>query len=102
MDSMGREEIRQRVQRAVRTMPARNSIRRIALFGSHLHGDQQAKSDVDLLVEFARPVGYFTLASMERILSEAIGLPVDLVTPKSLSKYFRDDVLCEAEPLYEG
>ncbi len=83
-------------------MPARDKVRRVALFGSRLHGTAKSKSDVDLLIEFTKPVGYFTLASMERTLSEAIGAPVDLVTPKSLSKYFRDEVLREAEPLYEG
>ena len=37
---------------------------------------------------------------MQDELSEIIGRRVDLNTPKELSKYFRDEVLAEAEDLY--
>ena len=59
-------------------------------------------SDVDVLVEFepeAR-VGFFALARMEMELSELLGHRVDLNTPGFLSRYFRDQVLEEAEVQY--
>jgi hypothetical protein len=67
-----------------------------------LHGDFRPDSDVDLLVEFdpGHVPGFFTLAHMERELSEVIGKKVDLRTPHELSKYFRDEVLSEAEVQY--
>jgi predicted nucleotidyltransferase len=37
---------------------------------------------------------------MEEELSGILGRRVDLNTPNSLSKYFRDEVLAEAEELY--
>ncbi len=81
----------------------RNHIRRLAFFGSVLRDDFGPDSDVDVLVEFetrAR-VGFFELYDMEQELSHLLGnRKVDLNTPKSLSKYFRDEVLRESEVQY--
>ncbi|MEA3375428.1 MAG: nucleotidyltransferase family protein [Armatimonadota bacterium] len=80
----------------------RNQIRRLSLFGSVLREDFGPDSDVDVLVEFepeAR-VGFFALVRMEMELSELLGHKVDLNTPGFLSKYFRDQVLEEAEVQY--
>jgi predicted nucleotidyltransferase len=80
----------------------KNHIRKLSLFGSVLHGDFRPDSDIDLLVEFDSDhiPGFFKLAHIERELSEIIGKKVDLRTPQELSKYFRDEVLSEAEVQY--
>jgi predicted nucleotidyltransferase len=79
----------------------RHHIRRLALFGSVLRDDFRADSDVDVLVEFEAGhtpgLAFFT---MEQELSEILGRQVDLNILKSLSKYFRDEVLGHAEVLY--
>jgi uncharacterized protein len=77
----------------------RRRIRRLALFGSVLHGDDRPDSDLDLLVEFEPGVsmGFVGLASMQLELSALLGRKVDLRTPNELSRYFRDRVLAEAE-----
>jgi predicted nucleotidyltransferase len=79
----------------------RNHIKRLAFFGSVLRDDFRPDSDLDVIVEFepghVPGLRYF---AMERELSEIIGRKVDLNTPGSLSKYFRDRVLAEAEPQY--
>lgn len=78
-------------------------IRRLALFGSVLKGTAGPDSDIDLLVEFepeARPT-LFDLAAMEQELSRRLGgRRVDLRTAAELSRYFRDDVLRDAEVQY--
>jgi len=82
----------------------RNHIKRLALFGSVLRDDFRPDSDIDVLVEFepeAR-VGLLTLAGMEIELSELLGRKVDLNTPGFLSRYFRDEVLAEAEVRYDA
>lgn len=81
----------------------RHHIRRLALFGSVLTGRFRPDSDVDVLVEFesGRPVGLIRLAGMERELSEIIGRKADLRTPADLSRYFRDEVVRNAEVLYD-
>ena len=80
----------------------RNHIRKLSLFGSVLHGNFRPDSDIDLLVEFdpEHILGFFKLAHMQRELSEIMGKKVDLRTPQELSKYFRDEVLSEAEVQY--
>ncbi len=80
----------------------RNHIRRLALFGSVLRDDFGPDSDVDVLVEFEPEalVGLFELFDMEQELSRILGRQVDMNTPNSLSKYFRDQVLQEAEEQY--
>jgi predicted nucleotidyltransferase len=81
----------------------RNRIRRLALFGSVLRDDFMPNSDVDMLVEFepGARVGLRFFA-IEAELSEILGRKVDLNTPGFLSKYFRDEVLAEAEALYDA
>ena len=80
-------------------------IRRLSLFGSLLKGTARPDSDVDLLIEFApgaRP-SLFELVDIERALSALLdGRPVDVRTADDLSRYFRDEVLREAEVQYES
>ncbi len=81
----------------------RNRIRRLALFGSVLRDDFRPDSDVDVLVEFEpnAGVGFFELFDKEQELSRLLGgRKVDLHTPRSLIKYFRDEWLNEAEVQY--
>lgn len=81
----------------------RHHIIRLSLFGSRLKGSARLDSDVDLLVEFAsgcKP-GLLALAQMEAELSALLrGRRVDLRTPDDLSRYFRDQVLRDAEVQY--
>lgn len=81
----------------------RNHIRRLAFFGSVLRDDFTHESDVDVLVEFepGTRVG-LRFFGLELELSEILGRKVDLNTPGFLSKYFRDDVIAEAEVLYDA
>jgi len=80
----------------------RNRIRRLALFGSILRDDFDAASDVDVLVEFApdAKVGLRFFA-VQRELSHILGRKIDLSTPGFLDRYYREEVLREAEALYD-
>jgi predicted nucleotidyltransferase len=80
-----------------------NHIRRLALFGSVLRDDFGPDSDVDVLVEF-EPCTHVGLRffSLEIELSAILGRKVDLNTPGFLSKYFRDDVLAQAQVQYDA
>ncbi len=80
----------------------KNHIRRLSIFGSILRDDFGPESDVDFLVEFepGRTPGLFGIAGMEIELSAMIGRKADLRTAGDLSRYFRDEVLGEAEVQY--
>jgi predicted nucleotidyltransferase len=79
----------------------RHHIRKLALFGSELRDDFTPESDVDVLVEFepghTPGLAFF---AMQRELSANLGRNVDLNTAQTLSPYFRQEVLDEAEVLY--
>lgn len=78
-------------------------IRRLAVFGSALRSDFRPDSDIDILVEFEpdHVPGLFGMARLERELSALLGgRKVDLRTPEDLSRYFRQEVLKEAEVQY--
>ena len=79
----------------------RHHIRKLALFGSVLREDFRPDSDVDVLVEFepGKTPGLAFFA-MQDELSEMLGRKVDLNTSMCLSRYFRDEVLAEAETVY--
>ena len=79
----------------------RHHVRRLALFGSVLRDDFRPDSDVDVLVEFepGKTPG-LAFFGMEIELSELLGRRVDLNTASFLSRYFRDEVLSEAEDVY--
>jgi uncharacterized protein len=82
----------------------RHRVRSLALFGSVLREDFTPQSDVDILVEFEPDagVGLFELFDMEEELSVFFeGHKVEINTYNSLSRFFRDEVLKEAEALYD-
>lgn len=86
---------------AVAAFCRRHHVRRLALFGSVLRDDFTPQSDVDVLVEFEPGhVPGLAFFSMEAELSALVGRRVDLNTPGFLSRYFRDQVLAEAETQY--
>jgi predicted nucleotidyltransferase len=80
----------------------KNHITKLSLFGSALRGDFREDSDIDLLVEFDsnHVPGLIRLASMEIELTEILGRKVDLRTPQDLSRYFRQEVVNNAEVQY--
>jgi predicted nucleotidyltransferase len=81
----------------------RYHVRRLALFGSVLRRDFRPDSDVDVLVEFdpADVPGFFRFVAMQDELSDLFARRVDLNTPQSLSRHFRQKVLQTAMAVYE-
>ena len=71
-------------------------VARLSLFGSFARDEGRDDSDVDLLVEFNRPVGLFEFVRLQRQLAEIVGHRVDLVTPAALKPQLRDRILGEA------
>ncbi|MEB3222545.1 MAG: nucleotidyltransferase family protein [Candidatus Sericytochromatia bacterium] len=74
-----------------------------SLFGSAVRDDfDPARSDVDVLVEFAPGAGldFFELLTMSEELEAMFGRRVDLVTKRSLRPRLRESVLQGARVLY--
>ncbi len=71
-------------------------VKSLAIFGSVARNEAQPDSDVDILVEFAKPVGLFEFVDLKDYLQNLLGCPVDLGTPTSLKPRLHDQVLKEA------
>ncbi len=69
----------------------------LAVFGSVARNEATDSSDVDLLIEFNRPVGYFHFYDVQDALRKALGTPcVDLVMRSAIIEDLREDILGEA------
>lgn len=87
----------------VATFCQRHHIRKLAVFGSVLHGDFRADSDIDILVEFdpEAQITLFDMGAAQVELSQLLNREVDLKTAGFLSPYFREDVIQQAKTIYE-
>ena len=70
-------------------------VKSLILFGSVARDEAMETSDVDLLVEFDRPVGLFGLFALQDHLAQLLGCAVDVGTPDSLKPRLRAHVLAE-------
>ncbi|MBI5138239.1 MAG: nucleotidyltransferase domain-containing protein [Candidatus Vogelbacteria bacterium] len=102
--SENRQVLKLRIREAIERSPDRALIRRASLFGSYAYGTPKEDSDVDLLVEFVpeAAVGFFELSDIKFSIEDYINKKVDLLTPDALSKYFRDEVIANAQLVYEN
>lgn len=74
------------------------AIRRVFLFGSYARGEAGPRSDVDVCLETTRGFTLFQAADFKVRLEARLGIPVDVVTEKSLydfahAGYLKDRVL---------
>ena len=81
---------------AARSELADLGVRSLDLFGSVARGEANADSDVDLLVEFDRPIGLFHFFRVQRRLEEILGARVDLVMRDAVKPQLRERILAEA------
>jgi len=68
----------------------------LAVFGSVARGEATSRSDVDILVEFHRPVGLFEFVRLQRRLEKILRRRVDLATRNALKPQLRSAILSEA------
>lgn len=55
-------------------------VTRSALFGSFVRGEEDEKSDIDILVDLPREKSLLDLVRLQRKLQETLGREVDLLT----------------------
>ena len=77
-------------------------VKSLKLFGSVVRGEAGPESDIDILVEFSRPIGLLAFVRLKHRLAELLGRPVDLVTPEALKSPLRDGIINEANNAGQG
>ena len=83
----------------IRAIAERRGARNIRVFGSVARGDDRPDSDLDLLIDLEEGRSLLDLIGIQQDLEDYLGRKVDVHTVRSLSRYFRDEVLAEAKPL---
>jgi len=89
------EEIKRVLAGHKRELRQRFKVKSIGVFGSFVRGEERKASDVDVLVEFVEPVGFFEFIALEDYLSGLLGVRVDLVSEKALKPRIGERVLKE-------
>ena len=74
-------------------------VKEIGVFGSYIRGEERADSDVDILVDFDKPIDLFRFLDLEERLSELSGKKVDLVSKNALKPYIGKEILKEVQYL---
>jgi predicted nucleotidyltransferase len=92
---MKQEAVLQILKQKKAELTSQFGVKSLLLFGSVARNEATSASDVDLLVEFNRPVGYFGLFALQDYLEQLLGCPVDLGTPDSLKPYVKEHVMGE-------
>ena len=90
---MDKDNIKKEITDQLPYLAEKYNVKRLGIFGSVARGDSKKDSDVDILVEFKSPVGFFDFIMLENYLTESLGRKVDLVTKEALKPLIRDDVL---------
>ena len=94
---MNKEEIKNKLNKNMNLLEKKYHIKKMGLFGSVARGEQEKRSDIDILVEFSAPIGFFDFIRLENFLSELLGGKVDLVSKKAvkpiLERYIKRDLI---------
>lgn len=98
---MSRDEVLGRISE-VKAELARFHVRSLSVFGSVARDEATDESDVDLLVEFERPVGLIEFVRLRRYLESVLGRRVDLATSAALRDEMRPRILAEAVRAAQG
>ena len=91
------DEIKEIIEKHKEELKEKYGVKEIGIFGSFVRGEAKEDSDVDILVEFEKPIGFFKFLELEEYLSNLIGKKVDLVSKKALKphigKYILEEVV---------
>jgi predicted nucleotidyltransferase len=74
----------------------RFGVARLGVFGSRVRGEASGDSDLDVLVEFARPT-FRNYMGLKRFLERLVGVPVDLVSAAALRPLLKERILLEVQ-----
>ncbi|MEM8893984.1 MAG: nucleotidyltransferase family protein [Bacteroidota bacterium] len=88
------QRVVEQIRKAKPTLLEEYGVSRIGYFGSHAKGKSTPTSDIDVLVDFSRPIGW-KFFDLKDFLEELVGKDVDLVTSCSLKKRLKDSILKE-------
>jgi predicted nucleotidyltransferase len=88
---LSQKQIQALLQAQKNYLKEKYGVERIGVFGSFARGEGKRGSDIDLLIEFERPVG-LAVMDMADELEALLGRKVDILTPLGLENIRIDDI----------
>lgn len=77
-----------------------NDVAFAGVFGSHARGEAGPDSDVDILIRFKKPKGFFELFDVENSIADTLKKKIDLVTEGALSPFIRPYIMNDLKVFY--
>jgi uncharacterized protein len=75
---------------------------RIGIFGSYARNENHKASDIDILVKFNSTLSLLQLVHVERMISQKLGIKVDLVTEGAIkNKYIKENIEKDLQIIYQ-
>jgi uncharacterized protein len=96
MNTMSAEEIRAILRDCLSEIREKYGVTSIGVFGSYARGEATSRSDIDIIVELGRPIGW-ELVDLTDYLEARLHHKVDLVIKRSLHPLIRDQILSEVQ-----
>jgi predicted nucleotidyltransferase len=87
-----KNEILSRLEELKPILHKEYAVKEIGLFGSFSDNSNNANSDIDILIEFDRPIGW-KVFTLELYLEKIFGRKIDLVTKNALREQIKDNIL---------
>ncbi|MFN0116779.1 MAG: nucleotidyltransferase family protein [Elusimicrobiota bacterium] len=79
----------------------KNDVSKASIFGSVSRGEDNAKSDIDILIEFSKEKSLLKFVALERRLSRAFKRKVDLQSEAAISPYIIKFIKKDMKVIYE-
>ncbi len=76
-------------------------IKYLAIFGSFARGETRKTSDVDILVDFHKPITFDGYFDLEEMLEKLFERKIDLITKSGLSKHVKPYIQDDLRVIYE-
>jgi len=86
-------QIESKLQKIKPELQNKFGIKKIGIFGSYVKGLQNDKSDIDIIVEIERPIGFLKFMKIQLYLSRVLKKSVDLLTFDSIKPYMQNEIL---------
>lgn len=96
---MQQQQILEEIKQQVIPILKKADVKKAALFGSYVRGNNNNKSDIDILVDLPRGKSLFDLVGLRLNLEEKLKKKVDVVTYRSICPHLKDSILSNQYPV---
>jgi len=83
------EEIKNKITKSKSFFTQEYGVKEIAIFGSYSRNEQTSNSDIDILVDFNKPIG-LKFVNLSDDLEKTLGIKTHLVSKNALKNNFKN------------